>query len=223
MTDIGNAFNRGNAKVLTQKRVILNAGDNSVVGNDRLPKMPKGSMVVITDDVYQTMKMIGDISNEIKQEVPFLLFGHSEGQTVIFDDIEADKSGSADNQEAVFSQELAGKLTRFCRNAKKSENKIIAHGHSHPRIGNSYLNYSIADINAYIDLRDKNDIVKNNVDVCGCLLTGGNYNFVFYDGRDTYRFDNVYVQMKNGEFGRLSAFGPDEKDLLNKYTRSGRV
>ena len=137
-----NSFNRANALIRARTRIILNVGENSVVNNAQLPRMPRGSCVILSTDVYETMKMISDVTNQIKIEVPFLLFGHSEGQTVYFD-------------------------------------------------------------------------------VCGCLLTGGNYNFVFYDGNDTYRFDDVFTKGKNGNLRKLQTFGPDIRTLtqINNRTR----
>jgi hypothetical protein len=215
MNNKASLFRGASALVKAQERIVLLAGKNSVVDNNKLPRMPRGSKVILPYEVYQTMKMIGDMSNQENFEVPFLLFGHSEGQTVFFDDIEADASSTDNNQTAVFSQQLVNKLATFCSRARKSENKIIAHGHSHPRIGSGYLNYSFGDIKAYIDLREKNENVKSNVDTCGCLLTGGNYNFVFYDGNDTYRFDEVFVKLKDGRLMRVPSFGPDTRTLQN--------
>lgn len=220
-----NMFYRANALVKTKSRISLQAGDNSVVDNKQLPKMPQSSRVIIDEEVYKTMKMIGDISNTQRKEIPFLLFGHSEGQTVFFDDIEADVSDSSGRAEAVFSSYLVNKLKNFCLSAKKSENKIISHGHTHYAADNHgyYLNYSLADIDAYIKLRDTNELIKNNVDVSGCLLTGGNYNFVFYDGNDTYRFDDVFIKSKtDGRLMRLPAFGNIDVQQSRNLQYGGR-
>ncbi len=214
-------FRRAAAYTKALSRISLSAGANSVVDNNRLPRMSSDSKIVMTDDVYQTLKIVGEVTNETGAEVPFLLFGHSEGQSVFFDRVIADRSGSNNGTEAVFTEAQERELVSFCRAAEKSENKIIAHGHSHPRIGPGYLNYSLGDINAYIGLREDNEFIKNNVDVCGCLVTGGNYNFVFFDGNDTYRFDNVFVSDKNGKMMRLQAFGPDV--MSQQYGRSNNA
>lgn len=221
MNNRSDLFRQAKALANAKLRIIFQAGDNSVVDNQRLPKMPQGSRVIISNEVYETMKLISDVSNEGNFEVPFLLFGHSEGQTVFFDDIEADVSESDNKHEAVFSKHLINKLENFCSCAKKYENKIVAHGHSHPRSGNWYLNYSISDINAYITFRDRNEKIKDKVDVCGCLLTGGNYNFVFYDGNDTYRFDEVFRRGNDGKLYRLHAFGPDTSMINNRQNYMG--
>ncbi len=213
-----NFFNRAKRKLeqksfeeRMQERITLQAGDNSVIDNAQLPRLDKGRAVILTQDVYETLKMIGDISNEKNFEVPFLLFGKIEEDTgfVVIDDVEADRS-SGEWAEAVFTEKLNSVYAQYLQNAKPQENKIVFQGHSHPAANNGYyLNYSLGDVNAYKTMRDSQ--FTKNVSIGGCLLTGGNYNFVFCDGNDVYRFDNVFVQDKNGELTQLPAFGPDQR------------
>lgn len=204
-------------------RIVVRAGENSVVDNRRLPKLGNNRAIILTDDVYQTLKMIGDISNQQGKEVPFLLFGKLEESTGFFvvDRWEAEPSVGAGNDEAVFSEQLVEQAFTFATTAEPKEHKILFHGHSHPRHGRYYLNYSLGDVNAYQQMRKKPWM--KNVLFGGCLLTGGNFNFSFCDGTDLYKFDNVFVQKENGDLVRLSAFGPDIDIMLRSQHRGYNV
>ena len=205
---------KASAHVRADNRIILRAGENSVVDNRQLPHMPHGSRVVLSENVYQTLKSIADRTNQTRFETPFILMGHNEGQTVIFDKCETNATGNTDAYSASFDRHLSRKVSEFSSNAKEGEHKVLAHGHSHARIGNGYLNYSIADIDAYIKMHYDFPNIKDKVDMVGCLLTGGNFNFVFFDGNDTYRFDNVQVCDQNGRIiNQLPCFGPDVMTL----------
>ena len=54
-------------------------------------------------------------------------------------------------------------------------------------------------MNAYKNFRLDNPVFANGkIELCSCLLTGGNYNFLFFNGEDYYKFEHVYVQDENG-------------------------
>lgn len=201
-------------------RITYLAGDNSAIDNAQLPGLSKDKAIILTDDVYRTLKMIGDISNQQGREVPFFLFGKIEKDTGFFivDRWEAEPSDSQNRYETKFSKNLVQQAMNFALEAQKQENKIIFHGHSHPRVGGYYLNYSLGDVKAYKEMKEKSWM--QNVLSGGCLLTGGNFNFSFCDGNDVYRFDNVFVQNRDGELTRLPAFGPDLEIVSRGRARS---
>ncbi len=210
-------FEAARAKVLAKSRVIVHATDedNDVVDNAQLPHMPNGSKVIIEYKIYEELKYLEQLTGVKKAECSFLLFGHSKGQTVVFDDIiSAAPSGSS--VVASFNKRQIEKVTNFCENASRDEDKIVAHGHTHPYLpydqSGWYLNFSYGDIKGYINMREQS-LVKDHVDLCGCLLVGGNFNFVFFDGNDTYRFDNVFVRGKDGVLKNLPCFGPDVANM----------
>ncbi len=194
-----------------QSRIILHAGENSVVDNTQLPHLDSDRKVILTNNVYETLKIIIDGTNVRGAEVPFLLFGDYNNSVFVFDSVYADVSDGDNPDEANFSRDLQQKVFDFGLGAKKQENKVVAHGHSHPQHGKYYLNFSLSDMRGYFGMRRKTWL--QNVMVCGCLLTGGNFNFVFCDGKDVYRIDNVYTQNENGQIVRLPSFGPDVATL----------
>lgn len=190
-----------------QSRLINNSfGENSPINNDLLPDMPKGSKVILADDVYEILQLIQEKTNTEKKEVPFLLYGKTKGQVVWFYNIDAsvdDLSG----QEADFSS-LKDELNEFIKKAKKDGSEIIAHGHTHPVSHIYNKSFSLGDMNAYADMRMNNDIFDSGkIELCSCLLEDGNYNFLFFDGNDYYKFNDVYVQnSKNGNMNKLPCY-----------------
>ena len=210
-------FEAARAKVLAKSRVTVHAADedNDVVDSTQLPRMPGGSKVIIDYKIYEELKYLEQLTGAKKAECSFLLFGYSQGQTVVFNDI-ISMAPSGNSVVASFNKRQVEKLTDFCKNAKREENKIVAHGHTHPHLSYDqsgwYLNFSYGDMKAYIDMREQS-LVKDHVDLCGCLIVGGNFNFVFFDGNDTYRFDNVFVRGKDGDLKKLPCFGPDVANM----------
>ena len=214
MTDKTGTFNNATARLQSdtmmnrmQRRITLHAGGNSVIDNAHLPHLDANKSVVLTKGVYETLKMIADATNSRGFEVPFLLFGDYNDGVFVFDDIDADVSAGDDPYSVSFSHELQQKILDFGLGAVRADNKVVAHGHSHPRVGPGYLNFSLGDMDGYAKMREKTWL--QNVLFCGCLLTGGNFNFVFCDGADVYRIDNVLVENENGGFLTLPCFGPD--------------
>lgn len=219
MTRHSHDFYAGIANVLLRDRITLKAGENSVVDNQRLPNMPRGSVAIISEDVYETMRVIEMATHRDNAEIPFFLYGHTHGQTVFFDDIDADYSAGDSNTEAVATPEMLKTLTKFVKNAPKDGTQIVAHGHTHPRIGGHYLNFSLGDMIAYMETRKNNTAFDTSqVELCSVLLTGGNYNFLFFDGNDYYKFNQVFVQKENGSLVPLPCYGPD-RALVNRRGR----
>lgn len=204
------SFYVAQASVKLRNRITLSAGENSVVDNRLLPNMPRGSVAIISEDVYETMRVIEMATHRDNAEIPFLLYGRTHGQTVIFDDIDADFSDSESNMEAVFTPRMNDVLSEFVKNSPKDGTRIVGHGHTHPRIGGYYLNFSLGDMIAYMQMRKNNSVFDTaQIELCSVLLTGGNYNFLFYDGNDYYKFNQVFVQKENGALVPLPCYGPD--------------
>ena len=200
MIDKSEALRRAKIDLKNKLRLINNHyGDMSPINNDLLPGMPKGSVVVIAEDVHKIMDKIQKETTKDKREIPFLLYGKNEGQLVFFDKIDVDWR-NPHSMEADFSR-LAPKLNEFVNKSKKDGTDIIAHGHSHPEIGGFYHCFSLKDMDGYKNLRMDNEVFKmGKIELCSCLLTDGNTNFLFFDGNDYYKFNEVFVQAENGDF-----------------------
>lgn len=200
MSEKTDGFNRALIDLKNKQRLMDNRfGDMSPIDNNKLPNMPRGSVVVLSKKVKNTLNLIQEKTKESGKEVPFLLYGKTEGQLVHFTNIDADFSDLR-TAEANFVN-LTQKLQKFIDTSKKDGTDIVAHGHSHPARSAYYRNFSLGDMNAYKNMRLDNDVFRTGkIELCSCLLTDGNYNFLFFDGNDYYKFNDVFVQAENGDF-----------------------
>ena len=218
---MNNRFNAATLKLKTQNRISVWAGDNSVVNNNFLPHMPNPFCVIIKQDVYDVLDAVGYTTNKDGFEIPFVLTGYydMENQQVIIDDGFVQHNSESGRLKAVATHESEKYATDFIRSAKPNENKVIVFGHTHTRVGGYYLNFSWGDIKGYIDTYEQNrDFFDNhNISMMACLLTGDNFNFLFCNDEDTYRFDNVFVQRNNGDLEKLPAFGPDVVNVNDRH------
>ena len=183
-----------------EQRLLDNRfGENSPIDNNLLPNMQQGSVVVITEDVKAALISIQELTIEMGKEFPFLLYGRKEEDIFYFDSIQVD-SGNLQSTEADHSN-LMQYLQDFINKSKKDGTDIVAHGHSHPKsINNYHLNFSLGDMISYKNFRFNNEVFRTGkIELCSCLLTGGNYYFLFFDGIDYYKFNDVYVLPENGD------------------------
>ena len=91
-------------------------------------------------------------------------------------------------------------LEEFINKSKKDGSDIVVHGHSHPMTSEYNKSFSLGDMNAYKDFRLDNGVFRTGkIELCSCLLVDGNYNFLFFDGNDYYKFNDVFVQAENGD------------------------
>lgn len=199
MAECSDALKRAQIDLKNRLRLLDNRfGEHSPINNDMLPNMPQGSMVVITKEVKDILSLIQDKTQRDKKEVPFLLFGKNEGQVVFIDDIDAE----LDNLSGVEANHanLLPALEKFINKSKKDGSDIVVHGHSHPMTSEYNKSFSLGDMNAYKDFRLDNGVFRTGkIELCSCLLVDGNYNFLFFDGNDYYKFNDVFVQAENGD------------------------
>ena len=181
--------------------------ENFPVRNSLLGIVPQGK-IFLSDEVAEFLFAVDDASKEVGYEIPFLLFGKNQGQNVIIDNYVS--SGISERTEARFS-ELNSYLQDFISKSKKDGTDVVVHGHSHPKTGSYYTNFSLGDMKAYMQFRKDNPVFDNDkICLISCLITDGNFNFLFYDGNDYYKFNDVYERMPSGEIKRLKCYqSPD--------------
>lgn len=181
--------------------------ENLPVRNSLLGIVPQGK-VFLSDAVAEFLFAVDDASKEAGHEIPFLLFGKTQGQNVIIDNYVS--SGVSERTEARFS-ELNSYLQDFISKSNKDGTDVVVHGHSHPKTGNYYTNFSLGDMKAYMQFRKDNRVFdNNNICLISCLVADGNFNFLYYDGNDYYKFNDVYERMLSGELKRLNCYrSPD--------------
>lgn len=209
-------FNAARLKLIELKnrsRIIVDMGENSPINNDLLPSMPQGNMVIIADEVQEILKLIQEYTQdsvndrvEGPQEVPFLLYGKKEDGIIFFNHIEADLE-DLQGAEASFHR-LADGLNKYIEKSKKDGTDIVAHGHTHPVTSTYNKSFSLGDMNAYKTLRTENEVFNSGkIGLCSCLLADGDYNFLFFDGNDYYKYNDVFVQnLESGDLSRLPSY-----------------
>lgn len=198
-------FTTAQKKVVELKnklRLITNRfGDMSPINSDLLPSVQQGGAVVVSRNVQMQLKKIQEFTTREKKEVPFLLYGKKDGGLVYFDKIFMDFTKSR-SMEADFSR-LESNLLDFIGKSKKDGTDIVAHGHSHPEIGDFYKYFSLGDMEGYKSMLYDNEVFNSGkIRLCSCLLTGGDYNFLSFDGNDYYKFNDVFVQEEDGEISQ---------------------
>ena len=181
--------------------------ENFPVRNSMLGIVPQGK-VFLSDEVAEFLFAVDEVSKEDNYEIPFLLFGKNDKQNVFIDSYVS--SGISGRTEANFSG-LNSALQDFISKSNKDGTDVVVHGHSHPKIGSYYTNFSLGDMKAYMQFRKDNQVFDNdNICLISCLITDGNFNFLFYDGNDYYKFNEVYERMSSGELERLKCYqSPD--------------
>ena len=178
---------------------------NSAIIND----MPRGE-VILSEQVYEMLMDVVDVSNTDVVEVPFFLFGTEiSGNVIEFNEF---MSSSRDRQSsaASFNDEMVNYLEQRL-NGGFHNGLVACHGHTHPPVGTFYQNFSLGDLTTYMQMNEENEVFKNRkVELVGCLVTSTwDVNFVFYDNRkqDFYRFTNVFVKDMHGNLKPVNAYG----------------
>ena len=198
MADGSDSLKRAQINLKNKLRLLDNRfGENSPINNDLLPIVPNGR-VVVTQRIKEALSTIQVITQAEKKEVPFILYGKNIGQTVFINEYDVDLdnlSGGEANHASLFQG-----LQDFINSSKKDGTDIVAHGHSHPVTCEYNKSFSLGDMNAYRDFRLDNEVFRSGkIELCSCLLADGNYNFLFFDGNDYYKFNDVFVQNENGD------------------------
>ena len=75
MSEKTDGFNRALIDLKNKQRLMDNQfGDMSPIDNNKLPNMPRGSVVVLSKKVKNTLNLIQEKTKESGKEVPFLLY-----------------------------------------------------------------------------------------------------------------------------------------------------
>lgn len=191
---------RGQMNFLINARLLVDAwGDMAPVNNKSLPFMKKNSVVFVLEHVYKKMQEIQNKTRVEKIEIPFFLYGKTKGDRVVFDAIDV-QTDNLQGAEADFSADMCNKMQNFINSSKKDGSDIVAHGHSHPQTTAYYKMFSRGDLKAYVNFwLDNSVFYEKKIELCSCLLTGGNFNFLFFNGNDFYKHENVLVVNDEGK------------------------
>lgn len=171
--------------------------------------------VVITEEAYQELIRIRNVTNQTNLEVAYLIFGEEkQNGTVWLDTVVSTykpNSGTSTN-----FKELKVVLNNYINKIEAGEfnnanKQIICHGHTH---GMSPVsdNFSFGDLISYVQFANSHDLFKNReIETMGMLMPPcGDFNFIMYENNPNYEgfytFPTVYLRYEDGTAIELPAY-----------------
>ncbi len=195
-------------------------GEMTPINSDIIIDMPS-SEIILSEQVYEMLLAVQDVTNETNQEFPFFLYGKETSNNQIEFTEFVSSSNNRQSVEASFNQDMIENLQNRI-NGNLNNGLVVCHGHSHPPIGNFHQNFSLGDFTSYIQMNQDNPVFKNKqVELTSCLVTStGDINFVFYDNLNDnfYRFTNVFVKDKDNNMTPVNCYGLN-KSIQNNGPR----
>lgn len=184
-------------------------GEMTPINSDIINDMPN-AQIVLSEEVYEMLLAVQDVTNSTNQEFPFFLYGKEISRNVIEFNEFMSSSNNRQNAEASFNQNMINDLQNKL-NSNIGNGFVVCHGHSHPPIGDFHQNFSLGDFTSYMQMNLDNPVFKNKqAELTSCLVTStGDINFVFYDNASNnfYRFTNVFVKDKNNNMTPVNCYG----------------
>lgn len=197
----------------TYEQLDEKAPINSQIIND----MPDAK-IILSEEVYEMLLAVQDVTNSTNQEFPFFLYGKETGNNQIEFTEFMSSSNNRQNAEASFNQTMINNLQNRI-DVNLNNGLVVCHGHSHPPIGSFHQNFSLGDFVSYMQMNQNNPVFRNKqVELVGCLVTStGDINFVFYDNvnQNFYRFTNVFIKDKNNNYKPINCYGLKQSEQLN--------
>ena len=192
-------------------------GEMTPINSDIINNMPN-AQIVLSEDVYEMLLAVQDVTLSTNQEFPFFLYGKEIGNN----QIEFNEFMSANNNRqstsASFNQTMIDNLQDKI-NRNLNSGLVVCHGHSHPQIGDFHQNFSLGDFTSFMQMNEEYPVFKNRqVELTSCVVTiTGDINFVFYDNinQNFYRFTNVVVRGKDNNYRPVNCYGLNQEQQLN--------
>lgn len=176
-----------------------NYDEMTPINSDIINNMPN-AIIILSEEVYQMLLVIKEVTNEANQVFPFFLYGKEiKNNQIEFNEFMS-ASNNRQNTEASFNQTMINNLQNRIK-GNLNTGLVVYQGHSHPPIGDFHQNFSLGDFTSFMQMNEDIPVFKNRqVELISCLVTNtGDINFVFYDNvnQNFYRFTNVVVRGKD--------------------------
>ena len=151
-------------------------GEMTPINSDIINNMPN-AQIVLSEEIYQMLLTIKEVTTETNKEFPFFLYGKEVGNNQIEFTEFIHSSNNRQNTEASFNETMINDLQNRI-NGNLNNGLVVCHGHSHPPIGNFHQNFSLGDFTSIMQMNKSNPVFKNRqVELTGCLVTStGNIN-----------------------------------------------
>lgn len=192
-------------------------GEMTPINSDIITDMPNAK-IILSEEVYEMLLAVQDVTNETNQEFPFFLYGKETSNNQIEFTEFISSSNNRQNTGASFNQDMINNLEKKVY-GNLNNGFVVCHGHSHPPIGSFHQNFSLGDFVSFMKMNQENAVFKNRqVELTSCLVTStGDMNFVFYDNasENFYRFTNVFVKDKNNNMTPVNCYGMNHSPQFN--------
>ncbi len=189
-------------------------GDMAPINSAIISDIPFGQ-VILSNEVYQFLNAVCDVTNEDRKEIPFFLYGYETQPNVVEFSEAYTSSDDRHSTMATFNSDMVHNLGERMRESLNTK-LVVCHGHSHPPIGDVHENFSLGDFASYVEMNEENSVFRDHqVDLMGCLVTSsGDINFVFYDNlvENFYRFTEVYVKENDNSLRPVNTYGLKQAD-----------
>lgn len=188
-------------------------GEMTPINSDIINNIP-ASQIILSEEVYEMLLVVQDVTNSTNQEFPFFLYGKEVADNIIEFNEFMSSSNNRQNVEANFNANMIENLQKKV-NGNLNNGFVVCHGHSHPPIGGFHQNFSLGDFTSYMQMNQDNPVFRNKqVELTSCLVTStGDINFVFYDNQSNnfYRFTNVFVKDKDNNLKPVNCYGLNQE------------
>lgn len=192
-----------------------------------LKSVQSSCIIVINEDVFQTICHISRFSRTNNLEIPFFLFGREEVDGLIYFDLirycnfdlehchASFKSLSVGVDKAMDEYLTANDAKRLLENFGTQKlpafrRAVRCYGHSHPGDGGDC--FTMADMECTVEHVLLNTYyASNEMGSLDVLITpSGDVNFIKYENNclfeGFYKYDNAFVQMDSGRLYRLPSY-----------------
>ena len=188
-------------------------GEMTPINSDIINNIP-ASQIILSEEVYEMLLAVQDVTNATNQEFPFFLYGKEVANNIIEFNEFMSSSNNRQSVEANFNANMIENLQKKV-NDNLNNGFVVCHGHSHPPIGGFHQNFSLGDFTSYMQMNQDNPVFRNKqVELTSCLVTStGDINFVFYDNQSNnfYRFTNVFVKDKDNNLKPVNCYGLNQE------------
>lgn len=188
-------------------------GEMTPINSDIINNIP-ASQIILSEEVYEMLLAVQDVTNSTNQEFPFFLYGKEVASNIIGFNEFMSSSNNRQSVEASFNANMIENLQKKV-NGNLNNGFVVCHGHSHPPIGSFHQNFSLGDFTSYMQMNQDNPVFKTKqVELTSCLVTStGDINFVFYDNQSNnfYRFTNVFVKDKSNNLKPVNCYGLNQE------------
>lgn len=200
-------------------------------------------MIVMNEEVFNTIREVNRISREKNVEIPFFLFGREEGNGIIYFHLAEYSSDNAIKYHADFktlSKGVVEAMNNYLRDndalhflydfgnqqITKFKRAVRCYGHTHPVKGGGDR-FSFSDLSCVVEHALLNQYFSSgemgSLDML--INPSGDVNFIKYESNELFesfrKYKQVYVKMNDGRVFKLPAYknGNYEPYPIKRHSR----